>query len=116
MLADWLHGARSLAGDVMRARNRRDRRERTIPFKQLKQRKFRESPKELTGKPHDVPLSRQAVAFLHELKKQTGDGRYLFPGRKGRPISTNALEVALNSLGYRTRIAHTASGRAPQPR
>ena len=23
-----------------------------------------------------------------------------FPGRKGRPISTNALEVALNSLGY----------------
>jgi integrase len=65
-----------------------------------KQRKFRESTKELTGKPHDVPLSRQAVAFLRELKKQTGDGRYLFPGRKGRPISTNALEVALNSLGY----------------
>jgi integrase len=72
----------------------------TIPFKKLKQRKFRESIKELTGKPHCVPLSRQAVALLHELKKQTGNGRYLFSGRKGRPISTNALEVALKSLGY----------------
>jgi integrase len=72
----------------------------TIPFKKLKQRKFRESIKELRGKPHYVPLSRQAVAFLRELKKQTGDGRYLFPGRKGRPISTNALEVTLKSLGY----------------
>jgi integrase len=71
----------------------------TIPFKKVKQREFRESIKELRGKPHYVPLSRQAVAFLRELKKQTGDGRYLFPGRKGRPISTNALEVALNSLG-----------------
>jgi hypothetical protein len=69
----------------------------TIPFKKLKQRKLRESIKELTGKPHYVPLSRQAVAFLRELKKQTGDGRYLFPNRKGRPISTNALEVALNA-------------------
>ena len=72
----------------------------TIPFKKLKQRKFRESIKELRGKPHYVSLSRQAVALLRDLKKQTGGGRYLFPGRKGRPISTNALEVALNSLGY----------------
>ena len=47
-----------------------------------------------------MSLSRQAVALLRDLKKQTGGGRYLFPGRKGRPISTNALEVALNSLGY----------------
>ena len=72
----------------------------TIPFKKLKQRKFRENIKELRGKPHYVPLSRQAVALLRELKKQIDNDRYLFPGRKGRPISTNALEVALNSLGY----------------
>jgi integrase len=72
----------------------------TIPFKKLKQRKFRESIKELRGKPHYVSLSRQAVALLRDMKKQTGGGRYLFLGRKGRPISTNALEVALNSLGY----------------
>jgi integrase len=47
-----------------------------------------------------VPLSRQAVVLLRDLKKQGGNGAYLFPGRKGRPISTNALEVALKSLGY----------------
>lgn len=69
-------------------------------FKKLKQRKFRESIKELRGKPHYVPLSRQALALLRELKKQTGNGRYVFPGRKNRPISTNALENALNLLGY----------------
>jgi len=72
----------------------------TIPFTKLKQRKFRESIKELRGKPHYVPLSRQALALLRELKKQTGNGRYVFPGRKNRPISTNALENALNLLGY----------------
>jgi integrase len=72
----------------------------TIPFKKLKQRKFRESIKELTGKPHYVSLSRQAVVLLRDLKKQTGNGHCVFPGRKGRPISTNALEVALKSLGY----------------
>ena len=33
-------------------------------------------------------------------ENHTGDGRYLFPNRKGRPISTNTLEVALKSLGY----------------
>jgi integrase len=72
----------------------------TIPFKKLKQRKFRETIGELRGKPHFVPLSRQAVASLRELKKQGGRGGYMFPGRKARQISTNALEVALKSLGY----------------
>jgi integrase len=71
----------------------------TIPFRKLKQRKFRETIEELRGKPHFVPLSRQAIGLLRDLKKR-GDGGYLFPGRKGRPISTNALEVALKSLGY----------------
>jgi integrase len=59
----------------------------TIPFKKLKQRKFREGIKELTSKPHFVPLSRQAVALLGDLKKLTGNRRYLFPGsRGGRPL------------------------------
>jgi integrase len=75
----------------------------TIPFAKLKQRTFREGIKELRDKPHLVPLSRQAVALLRDLKKITGDGPYLFPGRKGRPISTNALETALNVLEYQGR-------------
>jgi len=67
----------------------------TIPFKKLKQRKFREGIKELTSKPHFVPLSRQAVALLGDLKKLTGNRRYPFPdSRGGRSLSTNALEIA----------------------
>jgi integrase len=87
----------------------------TIPFGKLKQRKFRETTV-LRGKPHFVPLSRQADALLRELQGLTGNSRFLFPGvrRKTRkevggvpapipapgPLSTNALEIALNSMGY----------------
>jgi hypothetical protein len=47
-----------------------------------------------------VPLSRQAVVFLRQLKSRLAMVVICFPGRKDRLISTNALEVALNSLGY----------------
>jgi integrase len=40
----------------------------TIPFKKLKQRAFREGIKELKGKSHYVPLSRQAVALLRNFR------------------------------------------------
>jgi integrase len=73
----------------------------TIPPSKLKQRTFREAT-ELRGKPHHVPLSRQAVALLRELKEQTGWSRYLFPGREGaRSISAQAFEVMLNGLNYK---------------
>lgn len=74
----------------------------TIPFKKLKQRTFRKNIPELADKPHYVPLARQTVALLRALHKQTGNGRYLFPGRPGRSISANSLQNALNSLGYKT--------------
>jgi integrase len=54
----------------------------TIPAQELKMKTFRDTVKELKDKPHQVPLSRQAVALLRELKELTG------------------LEVALNALGY----------------
>ena len=73
----------------------------TIPADELKMRTFRENVKELKDKPHQVPLSRQAVALLRDLKELTGWSTFLFPGRKGsRPISEQGLEVALNALGY----------------
>jgi integrase len=73
----------------------------TIPADELKMKTFRDTVKELKDKPHQVPLSRQAVALLRELKELTGWSTYLFPGRKGsRPISEQGLEVALNALGY----------------
>jgi integrase len=54
------------------------------------------------GELHLVPLSRQAVAVLRELKEITGDGKYLFPSLRSaaRPISDNTVNAALRRLGY----------------
>ena len=51
---------------------------------------------------HIVPLSRQAVAVLEELKPLTGSGRYLFPSERtnDRPMSENTVNAALRRLGY----------------
>ena len=52
---------------------------------------------------HIVPLSRQAVAVLREVEPLTGRGHYVFPNgrspRGDRPMSDNALLVALRSMG-----------------
>jgi len=51
--------------------------------------------------PHLVPLSRQAIEVLTELKKLTGQGRYAFPGRtSSRPMSDNAILAALRYMGF----------------
>lgn len=54
------------------------------------------------GETHVVPLSRQAVAIIEELKALTGGGRYLFPSIRtaSRPISDNTINAALRRLGY----------------
>jgi integrase len=74
-----------------------------IPFEQLKQRTQREeSDDSRVGLPHEVPLSRQAVALLRNLKRRTGNSRWLFPGRqKARTMSENTMLAALNALGYK---------------
>lgn len=51
--------------------------------------------------PHLTPLSKQAIEILTELKKLTGAGRYVFPGRTSqRPMSDNAILAALRNMGY----------------
>jgi integrase len=52
--------------------------------------------------PHRVPLARQAVSILRNLRQITGEGRYLFPSVRSsaRPISDNTLNAALRRLGY----------------
>jgi integrase len=54
-----------------------------------------------TGTQHIVPLSRQAVEILEELKPLTGYGRYVFPGARsnGRPMSDNAILAAMRRMG-----------------
>jgi integrase len=53
-------------------------------------------------RPHRVPLSRQALSILKELKALTGECRWLFPSACSvlRPMSENTLNAALRRLGY----------------
>lgn len=55
--------------------------------------------------PHLVPLSRQALELLAELKPITGGYDLVFPGRSNReqPISENTLLYALYRMGYHSR-------------
>lgn len=52
--------------------------------------------------PHIVPLCRQAVEILTELKKMTGASKYVFPSGRSfaRPMSNNAINAALRRMGY----------------
>ena len=51
---------------------------------------------------HLVPLARQSVAILEELRPLTGRGKYVFPSIRShsRPMSANTLNTALRALGY----------------
>lgn len=56
-----------------------------------------------TNTAHIVPLSRQAITILQELKPLTGHGRYVFPSARtpkgDRPMSDNAILAALRRAG-----------------
>lgn len=51
---------------------------------------------------HVVPLSKQAITVLEQLKKFSGEGRFLFPSSRadGRPLSDGTVRVALRTMGY----------------
>ena len=54
---------------------------------------------------HVVPLSKQAVEVLRELRSIAGKSRYVLPGRNGDvPISNNTMLFALYRLGYKRRM------------
>jgi integrase len=54
-----------------------------------------------TNTPHIVPLARQAVEILRELRPLTGNGRYVFPCARSntRPMSDNAILAAMRRAG-----------------
>lgn len=63
-----------------------------------------------------IPLPRQAVEALYELKELTGRSRYLFPGigQKTAVISENTINKVFAAVGYKGRLVghgtrHTAS-------
>lgn len=70
-----------------------DRAEWRIPAERMKMRA-----------PHLVPLSRQAVDILRDLRPLTGSGRYVFPSIRTthRPMSEVTVNAALRRLGYGT--------------
>lgn len=62
-------------------------------------------------RPHIVPLPRQALDVVRELRPLTGDGRWLFPSRwdKTRHEGGAVLNLALRRMGY-SRDIMTAHG------
>lgn len=59
---------------------------------------------------HRVPLTRQALAILEELREISGARRYLFPaqGKRDRPMCENTINLALRRMGFdgKTMTAH----------
>jgi integrase len=62
------------------------------------------------GAEHLVPLSRQALELLEEIRLFSGQGELVFPGERSRkkPISENTMLYALYRMGYKGRA--TAHG------
>jgi integrase len=62
-------------------------------------------------RPHDVPLSRQALAILREVWPLTREDNLVFPSIRSirRPLSENAFNSVLRRLGYGTD-EHCAHG------
>lgn len=54
---------------------------------------------------HIVPLSRQSLSLLHELKQLSGDNLRLFPGDHDpkKVMSENTVNNALRTMGYDTK-------------
>ena len=53
-------------------------------------------------RPHRVPLSRQALQMIAELRETSGHRQHLFPcmGSPRKPMSENGVNQALRRLGY----------------
>lgn len=54
------------------------------------------------NEPHIIPLSTQALAILTEARGMSWQSKYVFPNARSnaRPMSDNALRVALRTMGY----------------
>ena len=83
-----------------------DKRMLVIPAKSMKSTKQEKT----NGKPHTVPLARQALDVLKSIKCLTGHGRYVFPGARtgDRPMSDGTINAALRRLDYgnNEHVAH----------
>ncbi len=53
-------------------------------------------------RPHIVPLSEQALAIMQEMRRISGKGKYIFPGRNdaGKPMSEASINQVIKRIGY----------------
>ena len=51
-----------------------------------------------TGRPHDVPLSNQAVEVLNAARELSDGSGLVFPSQRGKPMSDNTLSKMLRDL------------------
>jgi integrase len=72
----------------------------TIPSVEMK-RTLRDK---LTGEPHLVPLVPQAIKAIEAMRELSGSGRYVLPSPRANdlPLSNNAMNAALRSMGFTT--------------
>jgi integrase len=70
----------------------------TVPSVRIK----RELREKQQGAPHLVPLPRQAVAVLRDLRQLTGHATIVFRGERHhhRPMSENTINAALRAMGF----------------
>jgi integrase len=81
-----------------------------IPAEKMK----RTKQAKINGRPHFVPLSKQAIDALNRLKPLTGHHRYVFPSLlgEGRCMSENTVNTALRRMGYDNTTASAHGFRA----
>ncbi|MFZ2737043.1 MAG: integrase arm-type DNA-binding domain-containing protein [Burkholderiaceae bacterium] len=64
----------------------------------------------INGRPHLVPLAKQAIDILKALQPLTGSSRYVFPGARSlqRPMSDGTINAALRRMdfGHDDHVAH----------
>jgi integrase len=58
------------------------------------------------GKPHDVPLSGQALAVLRRQHDERGANPHVFPGRPMRGLSNMSLAMLLRRMGVDAVTVH----------
>lgn len=70
----------------------------TVPASDMK----RTLDGKINGRPHLIPLAKQALALLKELQPLTGHGRFIFSSLRtgARPMSENTVNAALRRLGF----------------
>jgi integrase len=78
----------------------------TIPAEMMKARKDQKT----NARPHLVPLAKQAITILDDIKSLTGHGQYVFPSLRSftRPMSDGTINAALRRMDFGSdeHVAH----------